>query len=246
MKIALVNDSSGNLPALVAILAHMENKGIDLKIHLGNMVGLFPFPNECLRLVEGNFNYILRGKFEECLLSNPLPLTRFERESYDIAAGLIDDDNLEFVPSLESVIPLADQILIAHAGTQDGMFRIDHDDPSVSFYSNVDFRLAFLGRSFAKNEILTQQKDGTIRYQKCPPKQEEVKITLDKSNKHTVHVGSSGAPVDNDPRTGYVVYDTDSSELTFYRIPYSMDRTVGKMQKLGYSSTMCLRVLNGR
>ena len=46
MKYALISDIHANLPALEAVLAHIETQGVDATYHLGDLVGYGPWPNE--------------------------------------------------------------------------------------------------------------------------------------------------------------------------------------------------------
>ena len=71
MKLAVFTDIHGNLPALRAALSELEREGFDLLVHLGDAIGIGPFPAECLdlllnlrnaRLVIGNHDeYFVHG-----------------------------------------------------------------------------------------------------------------------------------------------------------------------------------------
>lgn len=48
MKLAVITDVHANLPALNAALAAIEAEGYDLLVHTGDLIGIGPFPAECL------------------------------------------------------------------------------------------------------------------------------------------------------------------------------------------------------
>jgi putative phosphoesterase len=48
MKIAIITDVHGNLPALQAVLKATQRDGVDLLVHLGDVIAIGPFPAECL------------------------------------------------------------------------------------------------------------------------------------------------------------------------------------------------------
>ena len=48
MKIVIITDVHGNLPALQAVLEVVKVEGYDLLFHLGDAIGIGPFPFECL------------------------------------------------------------------------------------------------------------------------------------------------------------------------------------------------------
>lgn len=75
MRIALISDIHGNLPALEAVLAAIDaSPGIDATYHLGDLVGYAPWPNEVVaRLrergiagVAGNYDSTTATDYEHC------------------------------------------------------------------------------------------------------------------------------------------------------------------------------------
>src|SRR4029078_11242395 len=74
MKYALVSDIHANLPALEAVLAHIETQGVDATYHLGDPVGDGPWPNETVAaLVEraipgvaGNYDSTVASGYKHC------------------------------------------------------------------------------------------------------------------------------------------------------------------------------------
>ena len=51
MKIAVLTDVHGNLPALQVALRAMRREGADAIFHTGDAIGIGPFPAECLELL---------------------------------------------------------------------------------------------------------------------------------------------------------------------------------------------------
>jgi len=51
VRIAILSDVHGNLPALKAALAAIEREGYDALYHTGDVIGIGPYPAECLRLL---------------------------------------------------------------------------------------------------------------------------------------------------------------------------------------------------
>jgi len=51
MKIAVLTDVHGNLPALQVALAAIDREGADVIYHTGDAIGIGPFPAECLELL---------------------------------------------------------------------------------------------------------------------------------------------------------------------------------------------------
>ena len=58
MKIGICSDIHSNKPALDAVLQDMDEKNVDIKICLGDIIGYNAWPQESLRLVRKNFDYV--------------------------------------------------------------------------------------------------------------------------------------------------------------------------------------------
>jgi predicted phosphodiesterase len=51
MRLAVITDAHGNLPALQAALAAIDRFGVDLLVHTGDAIGIGPYPRECLEIL---------------------------------------------------------------------------------------------------------------------------------------------------------------------------------------------------
>jgi len=75
MDLLLFSDVHGNLPALEAVLAHLDARtDVDTVYHLGDLVGYAPWPNEVVALlrdrgiqgVAGNYDSTTATRHEHC------------------------------------------------------------------------------------------------------------------------------------------------------------------------------------
>lgn len=74
MRIALLSDVHGNLPALEAVWADVERRGPDAIYHLGDLVGYGPWPNEVVGFlheravagVAGNYDSTVAADYAHC------------------------------------------------------------------------------------------------------------------------------------------------------------------------------------
>ena len=81
MRIAVLTDSHGNLPALQAALAHIRQEGYDLLVHTGDAIAIGPFPAECLALlIETPRVLCLMGNHESCYVKGIGPETDIRDE----------------------------------------------------------------------------------------------------------------------------------------------------------------------
>lgn len=74
MKLAIITDVHANLPALEAALAAIAREGCDQIIHLGDVVGIGPYPSECLeRMLNVTHLEFVMGN-HDAWFANGLPL----------------------------------------------------------------------------------------------------------------------------------------------------------------------------
>jgi len=75
MRIALLSDIHANLPALEAVLAHIQERGdTDATHHLGDLVGYAPWPDEVVALladrgitgIAGNYDSTVATDYQHC------------------------------------------------------------------------------------------------------------------------------------------------------------------------------------
>jgi len=65
MRIAIFSDVHGNLPALDAVLADIDARGVDAVYCLGDLVGYAPFPNEAIARIRGARIPTIMGNYDE-------------------------------------------------------------------------------------------------------------------------------------------------------------------------------------
>ena len=74
MKIALLTDIHGNLPALTAALEVINQEGYDLLIHTGDLIGIGPYPAESLELLLRQPRLqLIQGNHESRFVEGPPP-----------------------------------------------------------------------------------------------------------------------------------------------------------------------------
>ena len=74
MRYALISDIHANLPALEAVLAHIDAGSFDAVYHLGDLVGYAPWPREVVALIRsrgiqgvaGNYDSTVAAAYKHC------------------------------------------------------------------------------------------------------------------------------------------------------------------------------------
>ena len=111
MRLAVVSDIHGNLPALEAVLAEIKSERVDRVVNLGDIVSGPLWPRETAALLRGLAWPTIRGNHERQLLAQPAdrmgPADAFAR------ARLADED-LHWLAALPATLDLGDGVWCCH------------------------------------------------------------------------------------------------------------------------------------
>ena len=73
----------------------------------------------------------------------------------------------------------------------------------------------------------------------------ETQVDLSNTTCAVVNAGSVGQPRDEDPRTCFVVYDSESREIRFLRAEYDIDREADRIRSAGLPAMLAERIRLG-
>ena len=215
MKIIVLGDIHGNLPALEVALREARAEGYDLLLHTGDLIGFAPYPEETVDLIESNRIAGVRGDVDERLDGEaPMLGSRdanravrdFEERAYawtlERTPRLIRDylGNLPFELKLDA--GGRDAVLL-HATPIDNSTYLWEDRDEAYFRELGDASEADLIIFGHTHRSYHRVVDG----------------------RHFINVGSVGFPQDGDSRTGYAVIKTNGNvEVQYRRYPYNTER----------------------
>ena len=214
MPIAVITDIHGNLPALEASLARIEELGIEEIYCGGDLVGYGPHPNEVCALIEdrgiptiyGNYDYAIARDLEDCGCAY---VTQHDRElgqrSVEWTLAHTDERSKAFMRELAF----------------DLRFELDH----------ARIRLVH-GSPRKVNEYLFEDKPARL-YERLARDADCDVLVFGHTHKPWirehggvlfVNCGSVGKPKDGDPRAAFAVLELDGGEVraTIERVPYDV------------------------
>ena len=111
MRLAVVSDIHGNLPALEAVLAEIGREHVDRVVNLGDIVSGPLWPRETAALLRALAWPTIRGNHERQLLA--LPADRMGAADAFARARLADDD-LHWLAALPATLDLGDGVWCCH------------------------------------------------------------------------------------------------------------------------------------
>jgi predicted phosphodiesterase len=215
-NLTIFGDIHGNLPALQAILADMDAKGLEKRYCLGDLVGYGTFPNEVIAEIRtrgyptlmGNYDQGVGNSSDDCGCAYTKPEDEaLGKRSIAWTNARTTDENKAFLRGLHSQLPLqlGDlRVMLVHGSPRRINEYLFEDRPASSLerlLDQVDSDVLVCGHTH-------------LPYHRILP-----------SGRQVVNAGSVGKPKDNNPHACYVVLTAIGSELgvEFHRVAYDVE-----------------------
>lgn len=134
MRLAVIADIHSNAPALEAVLADIDQQGVDDVIVVGDFINGGPFPREVLDILYDRQPQVLLGNHERYIQDVTQPNfdeTAYPRERWGVVYWTLDYLNqadLAYIDSLPITIEL-DNLLLVHGSPRDLRGGILPDTP---------------------------------------------------------------------------------------------------------------------
>jgi predicted phosphodiesterase len=224
VRYAFISDVHGNLPALDAVLADIEQRHTDATYHLGDLVGYAPWPNEVVRRLDaagipgiaGNYDSTVATDYKHCGCRYEDPRQEeLSHISYAWTREHVTPETKAWLGALPFRIDLrpfgghaaGPTVTLVHGSQTLNTVYITED-------RSDDF-LAKMGKAIgARNGDL-------IAFGHTHKPWHRVVDGV-----HFVNTGSVGRPKDGDPRAGYVIIEFATAEpsIEFRRVEYDIEK----------------------
>ena len=112
-------------------------------------------------------------------------------------------------------------------------------------FTYLESRLAFFGHTHVQGGFIwNHSRVETIGRVSALSGRET--LGVDPECAYLINPGSVGQPRDGDPRAAYVIYDSDSHEVTYCRTAYDVEVTQKKIRDAGLPPILADRLMVGR
>lgn len=246
MKIAFITDLHANREAVSEVLAHAKAQRAERYVFLGDFVGYGADPAwvvDQLRDYVAQGAVAVRGNHDAAVVAGPQP-TMVEDARYAVqwTHDQLDAEQHVFLAAL----PLScvdDGRLYVHANAYaPGEWGYIHGraDAVRSMHATA-CRLTFCGHVHEPRLYHLALTGKVGEFTPVP----DVPIPLSPQRQWLVIPGSAGQPRDNNPAACYAVYDTASTDLTYFRVPYDYDTAAAKVRAAGLPQRLAKRLEDG-
>jgi putative phosphoesterase len=236
MRIGIIGDIHGNLPALSSVLAALRDCGASAILNTGDTVGYSPFPDECVELLGAAQAIEVQGNYDEAVALN-LPdcgcgpagagLARIREASLRWTQARVSErtrSHLRHLAVIRWLVFENRNLLLAHGQVGDhGAAGLDREQSAWARQAGeTGADIVVLGHSHR-------------------PRVERLGRTT------LVNPGSVGKPVDGDPRAACAIVEIAATgiEAGILRVPYDVEANTRALAAAGLPAEIALLLRRG-
>ena len=239
MRICVLSDIHGNLPALEAVLAALMP--YDALWQLGDIVGYGPQPDEVVaRLAQENAVGV-RGNHDSAAIG-ALDTDAFNvdaRTAVEWTAARISPQTRDWLAALPLRAVDAPFTLV-HGSPRDPTWEYVYTAPVArACFERFDTSHCLVGHTHVP--LVFREAGGGVEM--LAPRDGAV-VQLDE-RRTILNPGSVGQPRDGDPRASAMMLDTDAGTATWYRAPYPIEETRQAMREARLPARLVDRLGHG-
>jgi len=241
LRLAVISDVHGNLEALHSVSASIKSQRVDRIVFAGDAVGYGADPVGVIEMVRcmadaavvGNHDYVACGKGE------PSYFNVYASRAIMWTRNRLSADDVDYLRGLE-VSVLMEGLTVVHATP---LAPLDWDylstvEQAAENYRAFTTRVCFIGHSHVPGVF---RMDCQGRVSTGGPGS----MRLEDGHRYIVNVGSVGQPRDRDPRSCYIIYDTDKQHVDFLRVEYDVAAAQEKIMRAGLPPQLATRLAIG-
>jgi diadenosine tetraphosphatase ApaH/serine/threonine PP2A family protein phosphatase len=254
MKMAVLSCIHGNYEALNAVLLDIDHHQAEKIICLGDLVGYGPHPNAVVEMIRSLDIPTVQGCWDEdiveglnsCECSYPSMLAeRRGKAAHEWTNQHIQPETRSFLAAL----PLS---------LREGNLGFVHGSP----HSQHEYLLPDVNTFLALERVLSTGADilfcghthvpyvrtldaGQLRAEVKQPGADATTLSFTTPLKRIVNVGSVGEPRHGRPNATYVLYDTDTEQVTLREVPYDYQKTCSDIIDKGLPAIFAWRLAQG-
>lgn len=236
MLVRVISDVHGNLAALKAVLGHPDGSGADCTVCLGDTVGYGSHPIDCINLVRQECDEIVAGNHDRGA-AGLISISSFNHDGQKAIQWTRTQLSTEHVNWLKN-LPLQ----IFHCGIQLTHASPEHPDSWIYILNSrsaVDAILAagdnlcVYGHTHIPMHWTRGGECSSEPAGEFPPAA-------------IINCGSVGQPRDGDPRSAYMLLDTEKRTFRHVRVEYNIEAAAGAIRAAGLPEHLAGRLFLGK
>jgi predicted phosphodiesterase len=250
MRLAILSDIHANLPALEAVLEHIEDTGVEELWCLGDVVGYGADPDRCTELVRERCDMSLVGNHDLAVLGE-LDISSFSPAAAEAVRWTQEVAKPETIAFLEGLSPADTDRVVAlyHASPRDPVWEyVLWPDQAAECIRVQAARISLIGHSHvALFFALPEDGAGGSAPEQARGAQAGAGTRLELAHgRWLINPGSVGQPRDGDPRAAWLELDTDAWTATYHRVEYEIERAAEAIERSELPEHLAKRLYVGQ
>ena len=243
MRVAILTDIHSNLPALEAVLAAIEEAGIERRWCLGDVVGYGAQPDECTKLVwercelslVGNHDLAVTGEIStEVFSASAAAAVEWTRANSE-------ESTVEYLKNLEPA-DTEREVALYHASPRDPVWEyVLATDQARECMEDQAARVSLIGHSHVA--LAFHRPEGQPATGAACRGGDSADLG---AGEWLMNPGSVGQPRDGDSRAAWLELDTDDWRATYHRVSYDVDRAAAAIREAGLPELLADRLYVGQ
>ena len=242
MKYGILGDIHGNLSALEAVIARLDEAGADQLISVGDVVGYGAAPSECIALLQRRGATVVMGNHDAACVGalDDSQFNPYARAAVAWTREALSPEEHAWLESLPYTATL-EHCQVAHGTLAqpelfDYVLSVTDAEPSLDIMSR---QVCFVGHSHVPITVMRLAEGGETAYTY------DDEIDLQGVAHALVNVGSVGQPRDENPLTAYALYDSDARRVWIRRTEYDIDLEAQRIRDAGLPEVLAERLRLG-
>jgi predicted phosphodiesterase len=243
MRIALLSDVHGNLPAFEAVLDDVESEGVEQIWCLGDLVGYGAEPDRCVALARDRCDLCLAGN-HDLVVTGEIPITDFSSSAAAAARWTqetVSEETLAYLKGLRPADPSREPALY-HASPRDPVWEyVLSTWQAEECIELMEARVAAVGHSHVALWFLRDESG------KVTGATADGGYELDlSSGRWLVNPGGVGQPRDGDARAAWLLLDTSTWMARWRRVEYPIEAAARAIEEAGLPRVLAERLYSGQ
>lgn len=246
MRLAIFADIHANRPAFSACLEAARAKGAERMVCLGDIVGYGADPEWAADAVMGLAAAgapVVLGNHDNAIATVAETMNAEAQAAIEWTRGRLSAPQRQFLAGLPYTIAEETRLYVHSEASSPQRWRYVRDAPDagrsmIATSAHVTF-CGHIHRPALYSMSSTAKMTSFVPVAGVP-------VQLLRGRQWLAVLGSVGQPRDGNPAASFAMFDTDKSEITYWRVPYDVTEAADRIRANGLPSWLADRLLIGR
>ena len=246
MRIAFFSDIHGNRPAFEACLTDAKHRGIDQYVFLWDYVGYGPDPQWCVDILAGYLDkgaIAVVGNHDRAVSDPTQSMNSTARAAIDWTRGQLNAAARILLDRLPLTVEHEGRLYVhADGANPERWTYITDSELAWASMRATKAQITFCGHVHVPTVYGITATSKLARFQPVT----SVAIPLLKQRRWLCVLGAVGQPRDGNPAACYGLFDTQTSEMSYLRVPYDVEAVSAHIRAVGLPESLADRLMQGR